>query len=154
MLQKKKSLKIFASVDAHLRCWLIQFQVLTLPLCSPPPTPPTTLSPRWLPEGCFISLVDYAGFVQRTPIIVSILLEPIAQVSLKYLFMVTIYFLSRKQPTNCRLRISGFSGTLSTKGLGWIMVRHFLCGFVPFVFLLVLKDFIIYSKEEQYIKGY
>ena len=30
---------------------------------------------------------DYAGFVQRTPIIVSILLEPIAQVSLKYLFL-------------------------------------------------------------------
>lgn len=43
-----------------------------------------------------MSLVDYAGFVQRTPIIVSILLEPIAQVSLKYLFYGYNLFLVKK----------------------------------------------------------
>lgn len=66
--------------------------------------------------------------------------------------MVTIYFLPRKQPTNCRLRISGFSGTYEEFGVNY--GKTVLCGFVPFVFLLVLEDFIIYSKEEQYIKGY
>lgn len=43
-----------------------------------------------------MSHVDYAGFVQRTPIIVSILLEPIAQVSLKYLFYGYNLFLVKK----------------------------------------------------------
>ena len=43
-----------------------------------------------------MSLVDYAGFVQRTPIIVSILQEPIAQVSLKYLFYGYNLFLVKK----------------------------------------------------------
>ena len=34
------------------------------------------------------------------------------------------------------------------------MVRHFLCGFVLLFFSWYLSYFIIYSKEEQYIKGY
>ena len=66
--------------------------------------------------------------------------------------MVTIYFLSRKQPTNCRLRIIGFSSTY--EGFGVNYGKTFFVWICAVIFLLVLKDFIIYSKEEQYIKGY
>ena len=66
--------------------------------------------------------------------------------------MVTIYFLSRKQPTNCRLRIIGFSSTY--EGFGVNYGKTFFVWICAVIFLLVLKDFIFYSKEEQFIKGY
>ena len=98
-----------------------------------------------------MSLVDYAGFVQRTPIIVSILLEPIAQVSLKYLFYGYNLFLVAKitnklSPTDqwiqrCLPRVFGVN-----------YGKTFLVWICAVIFLLVLKDFIIYSKEEQYKK--
>ena len=67
--------------------------------------------------------------------------------------MVTIYFLSRKQPTNCRLRISGFSSTYEGFGVNYADYgKTFFVWICAVIFLLVIKDFIIYSKEEQYKK--
>ena len=71
--------------------------------------------------------------------------------------MVTIYFLSRKQPTNCRLRIVGFNSTYEQscyEGFGVDYGKTLFVWICAVIFLLVLKDFIFYSKEEQFMKGY
>ena len=69
--------------------------------------------------------------------------------------MVTIYFLSRKQPTNSRLRISRFNGTY--EGFGVNYGKTLFVWICPVIFLLILKDFmniVMRSSTKNKIKGY
>ena len=136
----KKSLKVFASVDAHLSCWLIQFQVLTSPLCShPPPLHPAYHSQFKMASRRLFHVARglcglRAAHSNHRFTLARAYCSGKSEVS-----FVWLQFISCQENNQQIVAYGSLDSTVLTKGLGWIMVRHFLCGFVLLFFSWYLR---------------